>query len=122
MNKSTTSRTGDGGDESVTRSGDRPKTTDGGSPTVSNRGDDQKTLIDKWGQRVVHLLLVIVPGVLVAGVALQGSGVHTSPMRVAMAVVGLVFTIVGVLAIGAVVYDLIRKSRQTELSEFDTYK
>lgn len=122
MTKSKTSHPDDNGGGSPGRSGDRPKSTDGGTPTVANRGDDQKTLIDKWGQRVVHLLLVIVPGVLVLGLLLQESGIHTNSMRVAQAVVGLVFTLVGVLAIGAVIYDSIRKSRQTELSEYNSYK
>lgn len=109
-------------DGSVGTAGDRPKSTDGGAPTVSDRGDDRKTLIDKWGQRAVHVLLVIIPTALVVGIILQGAGVHQRSMEFAQAFVGLTITITGLLAVAVVLYDSIQKSRQTELSEFNSYK
>lgn len=119
----TTTRDDDGEAEGTTgRSGDRPKSTDGGSPSVTTRGDDRKSLLDKWGQRAAHVLLVIIPTALVVGVVLQNAGVHQRSMEFAQAFVGLVVTITGLLAVVVVLYESIKKSRQTELSEYETYK
>jgi hypothetical protein len=112
----------DGSQDTADRSGDRPRSTDGGDPTVTTRGDDQQTALNKWGGRAVHVLLVVIPTALVLGIVLQVLDVHQQSMYFAGTLVGLILTVTGLLAVVVVFYDLFKESRQTELTEFESYK
>lgn len=101
---------------------DRLKSTTGGSPTPRERGDGQLTGVNQWGQRAVHFLMVFIPAVLIGGIILEWLGLATQATEYAPVVVGVVITVAGVLAVVMILYNLFRRSRQTELTEFLSFR
>jgi len=101
---------------------DRLKSTTGGRPTPRERGDGELTGLNRWGQRVTHFLMVFVPGVLVGGILLEWLGVSTQATRYAPVIIGVVITAAAILAVVMILYNAFRRSRQTELTEFLSYR
>lgn len=80
------------------------------------------TGLNQWGQRLAHFLMVFIPGVLIAGIVLEWFGVATQAMYYAPVIVGVVVTAAAILAVVMILYNLFRRSRQTELTEFLSFK
>lgn len=102
--------------------GPRRRSTVGGTPTVTDRGDDRATAVDRWGQRTVTILLVVVPAVLVGGLVAGVAGGGAGATAAAAALLGVVLAVTALLALAVLAWRALAGDRQATLAEFRTYE